>query len=155
MESIDIKGKYVSNNFPLIRFYINNTCIDNIKAHRGTFEYHAEFDAEVNTFTIEHYGKNYIKDSDPDTFFDLTELRFNNLSVMPKLKQYPLLPPWDGVDIPEWEDNSRLGHNGKLVLEFTLPFRRWMLSHRRKINHKDIRTSSNILDRLKDTVDYD
>jgi len=117
-----------NNGFPLIRFLINDELVDSFEAKSNLYEIKYKFTDGPQKITIEHYGKNYITDSNPDKFFELVDIYFDNLNLE-NLKynfiQTPLLPPWD-KQIEKIVGNLYLGHNGKLDLNFEYPIHVWM-----------------------------
>ena len=133
MEHIDVTCLHRSQQYPLVRFMIDDVCYANIKAASRPVNFSVDLPEGKHTFDIEHYGKNYEKDSDPDTFFQLEELFFNKINfkhIKYHIKQKPILPPWEGLEQPIWDD-LRMGFNGTLSFEFEVPIGMWF---RKKFN---------------------
>lgn len=95
-------------------------------------EWFGEFDVPLsatNSLKIEHYGKNYLTDNDPDKFFELQKVYINKVDLkhhVYQFKQTAFLPPWDVVGPPD--HSFYLGHNGFLAINFTSPVNTWIQS---------------------------
>jgi hypothetical protein len=131
LENIKLKLDYQSRNsngWPLIMIKVNEVIVDRFEANSSTWEGTALLKpAQINTLKIEHYGKNYLTDSDPDKYFELSKIYINDVDLkhhIHKFKQIVYLPPWDDVSPPQ--DSLYLGHNGTLILEFTSPIDKWI-----------------------------
>jgi hypothetical protein len=107
---------------------------------------------DFNTLKIEHYGKNYITDQNPDKFFELKKIFINDVDIkhhVHKIKQTAYLPPWDTVAPPE--HSLYLGHNGYLGLSFCSPVNSWLqeLFGVSKETMHGQQTSRSVLDNVK------
>lgn len=113
----------------MIMIKINDTIIDRFQADEKkewTGEYFLELLPE-NTLKIEHYGKNYITDQNPDKYFELEKIFVNQVDLkhhLHRFQQFAYLPPWDHSPPPD--HSLYLGHNGYLKLEFTSPVNQWI-----------------------------
>lgn len=131
MESIKLKLNYQSqssNGWPLIMIKINETVVDRFEANTTEWEKKFNLDLnENNILKIEHYGKNYLTDHNPDKYFELQKIFINDVDLkhhIHKFKQLAYLPPWDHEDPPE--HSLYLGHNGILSLKFNSPVNQWI-----------------------------
>jgi hypothetical protein len=112
----------------MIMIKLNDSIVDRFEA--GSTEWTGQFEfvpTELNTLQIEHYGKNYITDSNPDKFFHLEKIWINDVDLkrhIQLLKQTAYLPPWDTEGPPDY--SHYLGHNGYLELKFTAPVDLWI-----------------------------
>jgi hypothetical protein len=74
MASIKLKLEYHSQNsngWPLIMIKINDVIIDRFEANSTTWEKEFTLDfQDCNDLKIEHYGKNYLLDNNPDKYFE-------------------------------------------------------------------------------------
>jgi hypothetical protein len=108
---------------------INDIVVDRFHADH-TNEWSGEFKCNLNirnVLKIEHYGKNYITDQNPDKYFELQKVFVNQVDLknhIHKFKQTAYLPPWDSIEPPD--HSLYLGHNGYLSLEFDSPVNSWI-----------------------------
>lgn len=130
-ETIKLKLIYQSQNnngWPMIMIKINDIVVE--RFHADSSEWSGSFCVDVqshNFLKIEHYGKNYITDQNPDKYFELKQVFINDVDLkhhLHKIKQTAYLPPWDTVGPPE--HSLYLGHNGYLGLEFHSPVNSWL-----------------------------
>jgi len=133
IKSIKLKLDYTSqnsNSWPFIMIKINDQIVSRFQANGSSWA--GEFSIKLkksNILKIEHYGKNYITDQNPDKFFQLEKIYVNEVDLkhhIHKLKQTAYLAPWDTDSPPE--SSLYLGHNGYLSLEFTSPVDDWIRS---------------------------
>lgn len=131
MASIKLKLEYHSQNsngWPLIMIKVNDVIIDRFEANSTTWEKEFMLDLQDrNDLKIEHYGKNYLLDNNPDKYFELHKIYFNEVDLkyhIHQFKQLAYLPPWDTVGPPE--HSLYLGHNGVLLLNFSSPIDSWI-----------------------------
>lgn len=131
MENIKISLKYqsgYSNGWPLISISCNHRWIDTFEASNSVYTTTILVEPGTVRFEIEHWGKNPITDSDPDKFFELTEIMINDLYfpvLLENSKQTIKPTPWDPRLIT-LKGNNYLGHNGNLVITWSSPLNQWI-----------------------------
>jgi hypothetical protein len=112
----------------MIMIKINDCIVDRFQADGS--EWAGQIDADLlssNVLKIEHYGKNYITDQNPDKYFELTKVYINEVDLKHHIynfKQTAYLPPWDLVEPPD--HSFYLGHNGYLSVKFNSPVNLWL-----------------------------
>jgi hypothetical protein len=131
IENIKLRLNYKSQNsngWPFIMIKINDQVVARFCAE--TTMWNGEFIVrleESNTLKIEHYGKNYKTDQNPDRYFELEKIYINDVDLkyhIHRFKQTAFLAPWDIENPPE--HSLYLGHNGYLCLEFGSPVDQWI-----------------------------
>lgn len=131
METIKLRLDYKSqsnNGWPFVMIKINGVILARFQADNTTWT--GDFDIELqqhNTLHIEHFGKNYITDSNPDKYFELVKIYVNDVDLkhhIHRIKQTAFLAPWDTEQPPS--HSLYLGHNGYLELEFDSPVDAWI-----------------------------
>lgn len=130
-ENIKLKLIYRSQNsngWPMIMIKINNKILERFEADSESWSGQFDLDLQdLNVLQIEHYGKNYITDQNPDKYFELLQVFINDVDLkhhVYNFKQTAYLPPWDTVYPPD--HSFYLGHNGYLSLQFSAPVDQWI-----------------------------
>lgn len=130
-ENIKLKLIYRSQNsngWPMIMIKVNDSVVAKFLA--DTTEWSGEIPIELHkqhVLKIEHYGKNYITDQNPDKFFELQKIFINKVDLkhhLYKFKQTAYLPIWDTHAPPD--TSLYLGHNGYLSLSIESPVNAWI-----------------------------
>lgn len=107
---------------------INDQIIGRFEANQSEWQCECEMLlADTNVLKIEHYGKNYTTDSDPDKYFELQRCWVNGVDLkhhLHRFQQTAYLAPWDDTSPPA--HSLYLGHNGYLLLNFDAPVNQWI-----------------------------
>jgi len=156
MENIKISLNYragYSNGWPLMAISCNHQWIDSFEANKNSYTATVSVEPGPVHFEIEHWGKNPITDCDPDKFFELVDIKLNDLYCPMLLKnsvQHIKPTPWNPklIALP---GNNYLGHNSTLVITWSSPFNQWVQTSF-DIQHRPIQgqeTTREVLEQAK------
>jgi hypothetical protein len=102
--------------------------INSFEANNNSYTATVSVEPGPVRFEIEHWGKNPITDSNPDKFFELVDIKLNDLHCPMLLKdslQHIKPTPWN-PKLTTLPGNNYLGHNSTLVIAWSSPFNHWV-----------------------------
>lgn len=152
---IDLFG-YFCNEWPMVEIYHNDQLIyENSIVDQQTLSFSLQCE-EQSTLKIRHknkfFGENNRWDTDQSTdrYVQIIDVRFDNVSIGQKImSELQFCSEWSDMQLQHADQefinqytnflcNGRLGFNGYVKIDFTIPVYNWLILNKFKLEKKEL-----------------
>lgn len=134
MEHILCRIEYISKFNPTCNILINNKIVNTFTGNNNYYEFEFSVPAGNFDFTIQHFGKNMIRE--PEKFIEIKKIFFNDIDIKNMIwdtTQIAKLPAWQKQSDFKWDSNLFLGHNGTISYKLKSPIIDFLLNYHQPV----------------------